>query len=207
MANAVTIVISLLNAFTGLSVAASGYVLDNVLLLVAGTLVGASGTLLTQLMAKAMGRPLTSTLFGAFTAKASTATSSAVDRPVKSAGPSDIAIMLTYATKVIIVPGYGLAVAQAQQTLRELVDLLISKGVEVEYAIHPVAPTRVPATSNKTLSNTYPLAATDKPVNAFNKLITIGTSAPPTGSTNKIPITSDKTTNVHSAQISGEIIK
>ena len=135
----VPIVISLLNAFTGLSVAASGYVLDNVLLLVAGTLVGASGTLLTQLMAKSMGRPLTSTLFGAFTAKASTATGSAVDRPVKSAGPNDIAIMLTYASKVIIVPGYGLAVAQAQQTLRELVDLLITKGVEVEYAIHPVA--------------------------------------------------------------------
>lgn len=135
----VPIVISLLNAFTGLSVAASGYVLDNVLLLVAGTLVGASGTLLTQLMAKAMGRPLTSTLFGAFTAKASTAAAAAVDRPVKSAGPTDIAIMLTYATKVIIVPGYGLAVAQAQQSLRELVDLLISKGVEVEYAIHPVA--------------------------------------------------------------------
>jgi H+-translocating NAD(P) transhydrogenase subunit beta len=135
----VPIVISLLNAFTGLSVAASGYVLDNVLLLVAGTLVGASGTLLTQLMAKAMGRPLTSTLFGAFTAKATSAAGTAVDRPVKSAGPNDIAIMLTYATKVIIVPGYGLAVAQAQQTLRELVDLLISKGVEVEYAIHPVA--------------------------------------------------------------------
>jgi NAD(P) transhydrogenase subunit beta len=135
----VPIVISLLNAFTGLSVAASGYVLDNVLLLVAGTLVGASGTLLTQLMAKAMGRPLTSTLFGAFTAKASTSTGTAVDRPVKSAGPNDIAIMLAYASKVIIVPGYGLAVAQAQQTLRELVDLLISKGVEVEYAIHPVA--------------------------------------------------------------------
>ena len=135
----VPIVISLLNAFTGLSVAASGYVLDNVLLLVAGTLVGASGTLLTQLMAKAMGRPLTSTLFGAFTATATSAAGTAVDRPVKSAGPNDIAIMLTYASKVIIVPGYGLAVAQAQQTLRELVDLLISKGVEVEYAIHPVA--------------------------------------------------------------------
>ena len=135
----VPIVISLLNAFTGLSVAASGYVLDNVLLLVAGTLVGASGTLLTQLMAKAMGRPLTSTLFGAFTAQATSAAGTAVDRPVKSAGPNDIAIMLTYASKVIIVPGYGLAVAQAQQTLRELVDLLISKGVEVEYAIHPVA--------------------------------------------------------------------
>ena len=147
----VPIVISLLNAFTGLSVAASGYVLDNVLLLVAGTLVGASGTLLTQLMAKAMCRPLTSTLFGAFTAKASTATGSAVDRPVKSAGPNDIAIMLTYASKVIIVPGYGLAVAQAQQTLRELVDLLITKGVEVEYAIHPVA-VRMPGHMNVLLA-------------------------------------------------------
>ncbi len=135
----VPIVISLLNAFTGLSVAASGYVLDNVLLIVAGTLVGASGTLLTQLMAKAMGRPLTSTLFGAFTAKATKVSGEVQDRPVKSAGPNDIAIMLTYASKVIIVPGYGLAVAQAQQSLRELVDLLISKGVEVEYAIHPVA--------------------------------------------------------------------
>ena len=147
----VPIVISLLNAFTGLSVAASGYVLDNVLLLVAGTLVGASGTLLTQLMAKAMGRPLTSTLFGAFTAKATSAAGTAVDRPVKSAGPNDIAIMLTYASKVIIVPGYGLAVAQAQQTLRELVDLLISKGVEVEYAIHPVAG-RMPGHMNVVLA-------------------------------------------------------
>ncbi|MEY2778762.1 MAG: hypothetical protein RL008_858 [Actinomycetota bacterium] len=148
----VPIVISLLNAFTGLSVAASGYVLDNVLLLVAGTLVGASGTLLTQLMAKAMGRPLTSTLFGAFTAKAISAAGGAVDRPVKSAGPNDIAIMLTYASKVIIVPGYGLAVAQAQQTLRELVDLLISKGVEVEYAIHPVAG-RMPGHMNVLLAD------------------------------------------------------
>jgi NAD(P) transhydrogenase subunit beta len=135
----VPIVISLLNAFTGLSVAASGYVLGNVLLIVAGTLVGASGTLLTRMMAKAMGRPLTNTLFGAFTAKASTATASAEDRPVKSASPEDVAIMLGYARKVIIVPGYGLAVAQAQNTIRELVELLVEKGIEVDYAIHPVA--------------------------------------------------------------------
>jgi NAD(P) transhydrogenase subunit beta len=135
----VPIVISLLNAFTGLSVAASGYVLGNVLLIVAGTLVGASGTLLTRMMAKAMGRPLTNTLFGAFTAKASTATASAEDRPVKSASPEDVAIMLAYARKVIIVPGYGLAVAQAQNTIRELVELLVAKGIEVDYAIHPVA--------------------------------------------------------------------
>jgi NAD(P) transhydrogenase subunit beta len=135
----VPIVISLLTAFTGLSVAASGYVLGNVLLIVAGTLVGASGTLLTRMMAKAMGRPLTNTLFGAFTAKASTSTASAEDRPVKSASPEDVAIMLGYARKVIIVPGYGLAVAQAQNTIRELVELLVAKGIEVDYAIHPVA--------------------------------------------------------------------
>jgi NAD(P) transhydrogenase subunit beta len=135
----VPIVISLLNAFTGLSVAASGYVLGNVLLIVAGTLVGASGTLLTRMMAQAMGRPLTNTLFGAFTAKASTASASSEDRPVKSASPDDVAIMLGYARKVIIVPGYGLAVAQAQNTIRELVELLVAKGIEVDYAIHPVA--------------------------------------------------------------------
>ena len=135
----VPIVISLLNAFTGLSVAASGYVLGNVLLIVAGTLVGASGTLLTRMMAQAMGRPLTNTLFGAFKAKAVTTTASAEDRPVKSASPEDVAIMLAYARKVIIVPGYGLAVAQAQNTIRELVELLVAKGIEVDYAIHPVA--------------------------------------------------------------------
>ncbi len=135
----VPIIISLLNAFTGLAVAASGYVLGNVLLLIAGTLVGASGTLLTREMAKAMGRPLTNTMFGAFTASAATATGSGEDRPVKSGGPDDVAIMLAYAGKVIIVPGYGLAVAQAQHTIRELVDLLIERGIEVDYAIHPVA--------------------------------------------------------------------
>jgi len=135
----VPIVISLLNAFTGLSVAASGYVLGNVLLIVAGTLVGASGTLLTRMMAQAMGRPLTNTLFGAFTAKATAATGPSEERPVKSASPEDVAIMLAYARKVIIVPGYGLAVAQAQNTIRELVELLGAKGIEVDYAIHPVA--------------------------------------------------------------------
>jgi NAD(P) transhydrogenase subunit beta len=136
----VPIVISLLNAFTGLSVAASGYVLHNVLLIVAGTLVGASGTLLTQMMAQAMGRPITNTLFGAFTAKSTAGSAGASEtRPVKSGSPQDIAIMLAYSRKVIFVPGYGLAVAQAQSTLRELADLLTAKGIEVDYAIHPVA--------------------------------------------------------------------
>jgi NAD(P) transhydrogenase subunit beta len=135
----VPIVISLLNAMTGLAVAASGYVLDNVLLLIAGTLVGASGTLLTNLMAKAMGRPLTSTLFGAFSGTTAGSTSAGSDRPVRSVSPNDVAIMLGFASKVILVPGYGLAVAQAQSTLRELADLLSEKGIEVDYAIHPVA--------------------------------------------------------------------
>jgi NAD(P) transhydrogenase subunit beta len=135
----VPIVISLLNACTGLAVAASGYVLDNVLLLIAGTLVGASGTLLTLLMAQAMGRPLTSTLFGAFSGTTQGGGGSGEERPVRSAGPNDVAIMLGYANKVILVPGYGLAVAQAQSTLRELADLLTARGIEVDYAIHPVA--------------------------------------------------------------------
>lgn len=135
----VPIVISLLNAMTGLAVAASGYVLGNVLLLIAGTLVGASGTLLTNLMAKAMGRPLSSTLFGAFSGTTAGGAGSGTDRPVRSGSANDVAIMLGFAGKVILVPGYGLAVAQAQSTLRELADLLAEKGIEVDYAIHPVA--------------------------------------------------------------------
>jgi len=136
----VPIVISLLNAFTGLSVAASGYVLGNVLLLVAGTLVGASGTLLTRLMAQAMGRPLTSTLFGALRGGSTAGGAGpSLDRPVRSASPDDVAILLNYASKVIVVPGYGLAVAQAQHVVRELADVLAARGVEVIYGIHPVA--------------------------------------------------------------------
>lgn len=135
----VPIVISLLNAMTGLAVAASGYVLGNVLLLIAGTLVGASGTVLTSMMAKAMGRPLTATLFGAFNGTTAGSSGGGSDRPVRSASPNDVAIMLGFANKVILVPGYGLAVAQAQSTLRELADLLTEKGIEVDYAIHPVA--------------------------------------------------------------------
>jgi H+-translocating NAD(P) transhydrogenase subunit beta len=136
----VPIVISLLNAFTGLTVAASGYVLSNTLLLVAGTLVGASGTILTRLMAAAMGRSLISILFGAFRPSTAVAAgSSGEDRPVRSGSPTDVAILLGYARKVIIVPGYGLAVAQAQHTIRELAELLEARGIEVIYGIHPVA--------------------------------------------------------------------
>jgi NAD(P) transhydrogenase subunit beta len=135
----VPIVISLLNAFTGLTVAAGGYVLDNTLLLVGGTLVGAAGTFLTLLMAKAMGRSVANTLFGALKGGSTLGAGEISDRPVKSAGPADVAILLGYAQRVIVVPGYGLAVAQAQHTLRELVDVLGSKGIAVDYAIHPVA--------------------------------------------------------------------
>ena len=134
----VPIVISLLNAFTGLTVAASGYVLEATLLIVAGTLVGASGTILTRLMAEAMGRSLFGTLFGAFTATATDA-GEADARPVKSGSAEDVAILLNYARRVVIVPGFGLAVAQAQHTVRELADLLTAKGIDVAYGIHPVA--------------------------------------------------------------------
>jgi H+-translocating NAD(P) transhydrogenase subunit beta len=135
----VPIVISLLNAFTGLTVAASGYLLENILLLVAGTLVGSAGTLLTRLMANAMGRSLMNILFGALKGGSTLGATTVSDRPVKSAGPADVAILLAYAQRVIIIPGYGLAVAQAQHTLRQLVDLLTERGVQVDYAIHPVA--------------------------------------------------------------------
>ncbi|MEY3319372.1 MAG: hypothetical protein RL540_1747 [Actinomycetota bacterium] len=135
----VPIVISLLNAFTGLTVAASGYVLDATLLIIAGTLVGASGTILTRLMAEAMGRSLFGTLFGAFTAKPQSSDGAAETRPVKSGTPDDVAILLNYARRVVIVPGFGLAVAQAQHTVRELADLLSAKGIDVAYGIHPVA--------------------------------------------------------------------
>ncbi|MBU6242666.1 MAG: NAD(P)(+) transhydrogenase (Re/Si-specific) subunit beta [Acidobacteria bacterium] len=135
----VPIVISLLNAFTGLTVAASGYVLDSTLLIIAGTLVGASGTILTRLMAEAMGRSLFGTLFGAFTAKPQDAAAGSETRPVRSGSPDDVAILLNYARRVVIVPGFGLAVAQAQHTVRELADLLTTKGIDVAYGIHPVA--------------------------------------------------------------------
>jgi NAD(P) transhydrogenase subunit beta len=135
----VPIVISLLNAFTGLTVAAGGYVLGNTLLLIAGTLVGAAGTLLTKLMADAMGRSVFNILFGAVRGGSTLGAGTASERPVISAGAEDIAILLGYANRVIIVPGYGLAVAQAQHTLRDLVDELQGRGVKVDYAIHPVA--------------------------------------------------------------------
>ena len=136
----VPVLISLLNSFTGLAVAASGFTLGSNLLIVAGTLVGASGILLTRLMSKAMGRSLANVLFSAFgSANTGGPGAAGEERPVRSASPEDVAVLLGLATKVVIIPGYGLAVAQAQHVLRELAEVLESKGIEVDYAIHPVA--------------------------------------------------------------------
>jgi proton-translocating NAD(P)+ transhydrogenase subunit beta len=135
------VVISLLNAFTGLAVAASGFTLNNFALIVAGTLVGASGSLLTKLMSDAMGRSLGNVLFGAFgQVRAGAAAAAGKEgRSVRSASAEDLGTLLAYSRRVIIVPGYGLAVAQAQHAVRELAELLEKRGVEVSYAIHPVA--------------------------------------------------------------------
>ena len=137
----VPVLISLLNAFTGLAVAASGFTLGSNLLIVAGTLVGASGILLTRLMSKAMGRSLSNVLFSAFGSNitASGATTRDDGASVRSGTPEDIAILLGFASRVVFIPGYGLAVSQGQHVLRELGELLESKGIEVFYAIHPVA--------------------------------------------------------------------
>ena len=135
------VVISLLNAFTGLAAAATGFELENNVLIVSGMLVGASGTLLTILMGRAMNRSIANVLFGAFgqVTPQAAATAETDGGTVRSASAEDIAVMLAYAHKVVFVPGYGLAVAQAQHDVRQLADLLESKGVEVSYAIHPVA--------------------------------------------------------------------
>jgi NAD(P) transhydrogenase subunit beta len=134
------VVISLLNAFTGLAVAAGGFELENNVLIVAGMLVGASGTLLTLMMARAMNRSVANVIFGAFgqvqTAAGGVAGTDGTVRPTTA---DDVAVMLAYAHKVVVVPGYGMAVAQAQHDVRALADLLEEKGVEVTYAIHPVA--------------------------------------------------------------------
>jgi NAD(P) transhydrogenase subunit beta len=139
----VPVLISLLNSFTGLAVAASGFTLNSNLLIIAGTLVGASGILLTRMMSKAMGRSLPNILFSAFgsviTATGGADGAGADARPVKAGTPEDIGVLLAYARKVVIVPGYGLAVAQGQHTVKELADALTAKGVDVSYAIHPVA--------------------------------------------------------------------
>ncbi len=133
------VVISLLNAFTGLSAAAAGFALENVALIVAGTLVGSSGTILTLEMATAMNRSVANILFAGFGGAPAAAAGSGEQRPVTSIGAQDAAIKLAYADSVVFVPGYGLAVAQAQHALKEVADQLEKRGVTVNYAIHPVA--------------------------------------------------------------------
>jgi NAD(P) transhydrogenase subunit beta len=136
------VVISLLNACTGLAAAATGFELSNNVLIVSGMLVGASGTLLTLMMGRAMNRSIANVLFGAFGQIADTGAGASVggaSGTVRSASAEDVAVMLAYASKVVVVPGYGMAVAQAQHDVRGLADILEARGVEVSYAIHPVA--------------------------------------------------------------------
>ena len=133
------VVISLMNSLTGIAAALTGFVISNELLIVAGALVGASGTLLTQIMAKAMNRPLTNVLFGAFGVAPTGEAGPQATGTVREISVGDAAMLMSYANQIIIVPGYGLAVAQAQHQARELGALLEAKGVIVKYAIHPVA--------------------------------------------------------------------
>jgi NAD(P) transhydrogenase subunit beta len=134
------VLISLLNSLTGLAVAADGFALDNLILVIAGTVVGTSGALLTKLMSDAMGRSLPNIIFGGLTTAGSTEEiAAAPGRSVRSADATDIGTLLAYSRQVLIVPGYGLAVAQAQHTVVELARALEARGVEVSYAIHPVA--------------------------------------------------------------------
>lgn len=136
------VVISLLNSFTGVAAAFGGFLYDNQVMLTGGILVGSAGTLLTILMCNAMNRSLTNVIFGSFgggSTAAAAGGSTATGGAVKSSTPSDVAILMNYAQKVIVVPGYGLAVAQAQHVIHELEAILEARGVEVKYAIHPVA--------------------------------------------------------------------
>jgi NAD(P) transhydrogenase subunit beta len=158
------VVISLLNSATGLAAAATGFVLHSNMLIVSGTLVGASGTLLTQMMGRAMNRSISNVLFGAFGAVAgggggAAGAGGSADGVVREVSAADAAVMLAFAQRVIVVPGYGLAVAQAQHVIRELADMLEARKVDVKYAIHPVAG-RMPGHMNVLLAEAdvpYPL--------------------------------------------------
>lgn len=133
------VVISFLNSLSGLAASAAGFVIDSNALIISGALVGASGLILTKIMVVAMNRTLGNVLFSAFGGADLTGGADSGDKTVRRATPDDVAITLGYARKVIVVPGYGLAVAQAQHSMRELAKLLEERGVEVSYAIHPVA--------------------------------------------------------------------
>jgi NAD(P) transhydrogenase subunit beta len=167
------VVISLLNAFTGLAAAAAGFALDNVALIVAGTLVGSSGTILTVEMSQAMNRSIGNLLFSGFGAPSAAGPGTAEERPYKSMGPQDAAIALAYADQVVIVPGYGMAVAQAQHAVKEMAVELEKKGVTVQYAIHPVAG-RMPGHMNVLL------AEADVPYEQLREMAEINPEMPQT---------------------------
>jgi H+-translocating NAD(P) transhydrogenase subunit beta len=133
------VVISLLNSFTGMAAAFAGFLYGNKIMLTGGILVGSAGTILTVIMCKAMNRSLTSVIFGAFGGGGATSSAGATDKNVKDISIADTAVLLNYSKKVVIVPGYGLAVAQAQHVIHELESILTERGVDVKYAIHPVA--------------------------------------------------------------------
>jgi NAD(P) transhydrogenase subunit beta len=133
------VVISLLNSYSGLAACATGFVLGNSGLVISGSLVGASGLILTKIMCDAMNRPLTNVLFGAFGAPVETSVAASEQRDVKAYTPTDAAVIFSSAQTAIIVPGYGMAVAQAQHAVRELAEELESRGIKVQFAIHPVA--------------------------------------------------------------------
>ncbi|MBC3189739.1 NAD(P)(+) transhydrogenase (Re/Si-specific) subunit beta [Pseudonocardia sp. C8] len=157
------VVISLLNAMTGLSAAAAGLALDNTAMIVAGMIVGASGSILTNQMAVAMNRTIPAIVAGGFGGTQAAAADDGVERTVKATSAADAAIQMAYASQVIVVPGYGMAVAQAQHAVKEMAELLESKGVEVKYAIHPVAG-RMPGHMNVLL------AEADVPYDALKEM-------------------------------------
>jgi NAD(P) transhydrogenase subunit beta len=167
------VVISLLNAFTGLAAAAAGFALDNVVLIVAGTLVGSSGTILTLEMSQAMNRSVANLLFSGFGAPSAVAGEEGEQRDYKSMGPQDAAIALAYADQVVVVPGYGMAVAQAQHAVKEMATELEKKGVTVQYAIHPVAG-RMPGHMNVLL------AEADVPYESLREMDEINPEMPQT---------------------------
>ena len=147
------VVISLLNSFTGLAAAFGGFLYGNMVMLTGGILVGSAGTILTLAMCKAMNRPLSNVIFGAFGEDSTAVGGHKVEGSIKKASTSDVAILMNYSQNVVIVPGYGLAVAQAQHVMHELEELLDKKGVNVKYAIHPVAG-RMPGHMNVLLAET-----------------------------------------------------
>ena len=133
------VVIALLNSYSGIAASATGFVLNNTLLIIAGSLVGASGIILTRIMCTAMNRSIWAVLFGTMQAKGKSTTSDDIYAHVKATSPEEVALMLEVAQRVLIVPGYGMAVAQAQHAVRDLTNLLLARGIEVEFGIHPVA--------------------------------------------------------------------